>query len=136
MKFILLAITACFFNSAAIAQEDTGIKFETGTWAEVLALAKEQNKPIFVDAYATWCGPCKWMAKNTFTDEKVGAFVNENFIPYKMDLEKGEGIEFAKVNMVRAYPTVLFFNAQGEGIHRGLGAKNAELFLKLCQKCN
>lgn len=132
MKFILITLATAVFSFKSISQESEGIKFETGTWAEILEIAKTQNKLIFVDAYTTWCGPCKWMSKNTFTDKKVGDFVNANFVPYKMDMEKGEGIDFAKANEVRAYPTLLFFNAQGELVHRGLGAQNAEVFLQLC----
>ena len=75
----------CFISTAVQAQ---GIVFEEGQWADILKKAADQNKPIFVDAYTTWCGPCKWMAKNTFTDEKVGAYFTENYLAYKMDMEK------------------------------------------------
>ena len=67
--FFLVFTIICFISTAAQAQ---GIVFEKGQWADILKKAADQNKPIFVDAYTTWCGPCKWMAKNTFTDEKVG----------------------------------------------------------------
>lgn len=110
-----------------------GIEFTHGTWSEILKIAEESNKPIVVDAYASWCGPCKWMAANTFTNEEVGDFVNENFVPYKMDMEKGEGVDFAKKYNVRAYPTILFFNPSGELVHKGVGALDAVGFLELCK---
>ena len=46
---------------------------------------------IFLDAYASWCGPCKMLQKNVFTKKAVGDFYNSKFINVKMDMEKGEG---------------------------------------------
>ena len=69
------------------------IQFETKTFAEIKALAKAQNKLIFLDAYTSWCGPCKYMAKNIFTNDTVADFYNSRFINAKIDMEKGEGVE-------------------------------------------
>ena len=74
-----------------------------------------------MDAYTTWCGPCKRMAAEVFTEPEVGRFYNENFINVKIDMEKGEGIELARQYDVYAYPTLLFINGEGELVHRGLG---------------
>lgn len=99
----------------------SGIKFFTGSWKDVLAEAKRQNKPIFVDIFTTWCGPCKQMAKEAFPDAKVGEKFNANFVSYQIDAEKGEGIELARKYVVTAYPTSLFVGASGELIHRIVG---------------
>jgi len=133
MKLITLTLFILSSSLYGFSQDSTGIIFETGTWDEVVAIAKKKKKPIFVDAYTTWCGPCKWMAANTFTDFLVGKYVNKNFVAYKMDMEKGEGIEFAKKNQVRVYPTLLFFDKNGEMIHKGIGAKNPEQLIQLCK---
>ncbi len=109
----------------------TGITFFQGTWSEALAAAKKQKKLIFVDAYAVWCGPCKFMANNVFPDKAVGEYFNKNFINYKFDMEKGEGPEFARKYQVNAYPTLLFINAAGEVSHRQTGASDAAGFLKV-----
>jgi thiol-disulfide isomerase/thioredoxin len=103
-----------------------GIQFAEGSWDEIKAKAKKENKYIFVDAYAVWCGPCKWMAKNTFTDEEVGKVFNEKFINYKFDMEKGDGPDFAKKYNVKAYPTLVFFNPKGEMVYKTVGAKQVE----------
>ncbi|MFN4256425.1 MAG: thioredoxin family protein, partial [Saprospiraceae bacterium] len=68
-----------------------GMNFEHGTWAEVLAKAKAENKPIFMDAYTVWCGPCKMMSNQTFPDAKVAELFNARFVNVKVDMEKGEG---------------------------------------------
>lgn len=107
-----------------------GIKFSEGSWDEIKTKAKEEGKPIFVDAYAVWCGPCKWMAKNVFTDEAVGDFFNEEYITYKFDMEKGEGPAFAEEHRVSAYPTLLYFNSDGELVHKTIGAYDANKLLE------
>ena len=71
-----------------------GIEFFEGSWDEALNEAREDDKVIFVDAYAKWCGPCKKMAKDVFTQDRVGRFFNERFINIKMDMEEPEGIKF------------------------------------------
>lgn len=108
-----------------------GIIFFEGDLAAVKAKAQQDNKLIFVDAYTTWCGPCKWMAANTFPNEEVGGFYNKNFISYKFDMEKGEGIEFRKKYEVKAFPTLLYLDADGTVLHRVSSALNPKAFLEL-----
>ncbi len=133
MKKLLLTLTILISLVAfATAQEDAkGIVFETGTWTEVLAKAKKEGKPIFVDAYAAWCGPCKYMSYNVFPDATVGAFYNEHFINYKYDMEKGEGPSFASQYKVTAYPTFLFIDGDGKVQYRTLGGKPVESFIQV-----
>jgi len=129
MKKIFAAVTLSLcFSVFAYAQK--GIQFFHGTWKEVLAESKKQNKPIFVDAYTTWCGPCKYMAANVFTNDSVGAYYNANFINYKFDMEKGEGPEFAGKYRITAYPTLLYINAEGKVVHRVIGGKQPDQFIE------
>ena len=115
MKKISLLLLV-FFSVITFGQ---GMKFEENkSFKDLLALAKKENRLLFVDAFTTWCGPCKMMVKNVFPQEKVGEFYNANFINSKIDMEKGEGIDLAKKYNVRAYPTYLFINGDGELIHR------------------
>lgn len=107
-----------FFTIIVFGQ---GIKFEEAKWSTLLAKAKKENKLIFVDAYAVWCGPCKLMVKNIFPLESVGNEYNAHFINTKIDMEKGEGIDLAKKYNVKAFPTYLFINGDGEEVHRTLG---------------
>ncbi|MFT5833297.1 MAG: thiol-disulfide isomerase/thioredoxin [Cognaticolwellia sp.] len=105
--------------------------FNEDDWSSILAEAKAQNKIVFVDAYTTWCGPCKMMSAQVFPDTKVGEFYNSNFINTKIDMEKGEGIDLAKKYNVRAYPTFLFVNGDGELVHRGIGFRPSAAFISL-----
>lgn len=105
-----------------VKQEAAGIKFSSLTYAEALKLSENTGKPIFIDCYTVWCGPCKYLAKTTFTDKAVGDFFNENFINLKIEMEKdAEGPELARLFKVRAYPTLLFVDGKGGLIKQSLG---------------
>ena len=90
---------------------EEGIKFFEPNLAKALQEAKKQNKLVFIDAYTTWCGPCRMLKQNTFTDKAVGEFFNKNFINIALDMEKGEGLAFAAKYQIVAYPTLLIINA-------------------------
>ena len=119
----LLIITIFVLPISVTAQ---GINFEKVDWESVKAKAKASNMPIFVDTYASWCEPCKWMDSNTFSEEEVGTFFKDNYVSYKLNIEKGEGLNFAQKYSITSYPTMLYFNSDGELVHRIIGAYKAE----------
>jgi thiol:disulfide interchange protein len=98
------------------AQSSAGIKFFEGTWASAVSKAKLENKAIFVDAYASWCGPCKYMKKTIFTMPEVGTFYNKNFVNLAIDWEKAEARPLHNKYPLRAFPTLLFFNPATEQV--------------------
>ncbi len=128
-KLVTLFLTL----STLITLSAQGIAFENHetAWADILKKAKAENKIVFVDAYTTWCGPCKMMSNTIFPTKEVGDVFNKNFINAKIDMEKGEGPQIAQKYGIRAYPTYLFVNGDGELVHRGLGAMPAEKFISV-----
>ncbi|CAI8760859.1 thioredoxin family protein [Chryseobacterium sp. IT-36CA2] len=110
-----------------------GIKFEDSNFASILAKAKKEKKLVFIDAYASWCGPCKLMVKNIFPLQSVGDYYNSHFINAKIDMEKGEGIELAKKYNVKAFPTYLFIDGNGEAVHRTLGYVEEKDFIQFAK---
>lgn len=127
MKKILVLVIATFMCSGLFAQ---GIEFDHGTFNEALAKAKKENKLIFMDCYTTWCGPCKYLSKNIFTQKEVGDFYNKNFVNLKMDCEKGEGPALASKYGVSSYPTLLFIDGEGNAVHKLVGGMPAEDLIK------
>jgi len=89
----------------------TGIQFVEANWEKAIAEAKKQKKMIFIDAYTSWCGPCRMLKTNTFTDKAAGDYFNKYFINIALDMEKGDGIAFAEKYQIRAYPTLLIMDA-------------------------
>ena len=111
-----------------------GVDFKELTMQEALALAGKEKKMIFIDFYTTWCGPCKMMSSEVFTQEQVGTYFNRVFVNMKVDAEKGEGVELAKKYQVRAYPTFVVLRADGTEVYRTSGARPAEEFIDKIRK--
>ncbi|MFD2932697.1 thioredoxin family protein [Spirosoma flavum] len=103
-----------------------GIQFTEASWKDILKKAKAEKKVIFLDAYASWCGPCKLLQKNVFTKKAVGEFYNGKFINVKMDMEKGEGPALSELYPLEAYPTLLFIDSNGKMLKKVLGLQTPE----------
>ena len=115
-----LTFLAFLFISCSIFAQD--VNFFQGTWEEANAKAKAENKLIMVDAFTYWCGPCKMMDKTFFhNNEAVATMINTHFIAYKVECEHDFGIQFARKFRVMAYPSLLFFNADGQLLDRKMG---------------
>ncbi|MBT6235962.1 MAG: DUF255 domain-containing protein [Bacteroidetes bacterium] len=100
LSFIFI-LTSSFSNDV-----NSGVSFHTGNYAAAKKKAKATGKTIFIDGYTQWCGPCKRMAKEAFTDPAVGRFFNENFINIKMDMEKTDGMLVSRRYGVNFYSTL------------------------------
>lgn len=131
MKNILLFFVLVLLIVGEARAQNSLVNFNHDSWAEVLKKADKEDKVIFVDAYTTWCGPCKKMSRDVFTNAEVADFFNKTFINVKMDMEKGEGIKIAEDYNVRAYPTLLFIDKKGELVHRAVGYHNTDQFIEL-----
>ena len=124
----LIFLFGLFIAFQAVAQE--GIRFRHCSWEEAKAMAKKEKKPIFIDFYTQWCGPCLNMAENIFTLGSVGNFYNDHFVCLKIDAETGEGVELAKKYEVASFPTFVFVNPKTEkAIHISGSNQDRETFL-------
>lgn len=121
-KFILITTIVITMALSDGFSQNRSIQFQMKPWSEILAQAKKENKLIFMDAFASWCGPCKWMVANIFTNDTIADFYNKTFICTSFDMEKGEGLNLRNKFDVRAYPTLLFINPEGEMVHKKVGA--------------
>mgnify|MGYP000595130479 FL=1 len=125
-------ITICFtlLMGWSVSASSQGINFFKGNFDEALAKAKQENKLVFVDFYATWCGPCKQMVEKVFTDEEVGKYMNEKFVCMQIDVEKeGWQKETAGNFNVTVLPTLIFFKADASVVSRLAGAREKADFL-------
>lgn len=132
MKKVILLFFLFFTVSTYIVAQD-GIKFFEGSWEEALAKAEKENKLIFLDAYARWCGPCRSMDKNVFTNKEVGDYYNKNFINMKVDWETDLGSQLHKKYPIRAYPSMMFISGKGKRVTYTEGYLDAKSLLKFAE---
>ncbi|MGV3465701.1 MAG: thioredoxin family protein [Heyndrickxia sp.] len=114
MKYIIYLLL--FINQVHAQRIDFIEKFELDN------IIQKSDKPlILIDFYTTWCGPCKRMDREVFTDSSIIKQVNSNCISLKVNAEEGQGISLAKKYNVTSYPTYLFLNNQGVLVYRTVG---------------
>lgn len=145
-KFLLVLFT--LISVVTYAQE-----VQWMTMQEALTAQKKNNKPIFIDAYTVWCGPCKLLDRSTFSDPKVIEVLNERFNPVKFNAEGNEEIqfqgklfknpnyqearknsrngmhEFTQFLKVPGYPTMAIINSKGEVQKSIVGYRTPEQLL-------
>jgi thiol-disulfide isomerase/thioredoxin len=133
MNQMTKSIFTIFFTIISISLFGQGIEFIEVTWQEALEQAKQENKLLFVDSYAQWCGPCKRMAKEEFVKPEVGQFYNSNFINLKLDMESKNGRTFDSKYPVSAYPTMFFLNGEGEVVKKVKGGKKGDELIAMAK---
>jgi thioredoxin-related protein len=103
-----------------------------------LADASRTGKKILVDVYTTWCGWCKKMDADTYSNANVSSYLQSHFVLVKLNAEslnqltyRGEKYseqDFARAFGVNGYPTILFLKPNGDPITKYPGYANAETF--------
>ena len=135
MKKILLLLPVVLIVVAFVAKRPSTnaaveINFFKGTWSEAVVKAKNENKPIFLDIYATWCGPCKLLKKQTFVDKEVVKFYNTNFVNVSLDGENGDGETLAQKFQIPGYPTLIILDNKENPLYASAGFMPPKDFLK------
>jgi len=142
-KIIITAFLVC----GAVINYAQGIKFEKGvTWAQVLEKAKAENKYVFVDCYATWCGPCKQMDAVVYPNAKVGEAMNARFLSVKLQFDetandneevkqwRGTAAALQQQYNLKGYPSFLFFSPEGKLAYRDIGLKSPDDFIAMTKQ--
>jgi len=130
--------------TSSVQGQSSRIKFEESlTLDQIKSKAKNEGKYIFIDAFATWCLPCKKMDKEVFTNDSVAGYVNDKFISVRVQVDTSKNDDenikrwypdAARVReeyKIESLPSFLFFSPDGQIIHRGVAYKNPGEFIKL-----
>jgi len=124
MNKILYLLIILSFSS--YASDDKRIKFKEGSRSKILNEANKQNKFIFIDIYAAWCGPCKGWMKNIFQNARVSEKFNKTFLNYKVDGDSFEGVNVGIICREDSFPTYLFIAPDSKVIDRIEGTMSPE----------
>ena len=122
--FVISSFKPIFSVNASSSPKSTPtdkIVFVENDWNAAVKKASAQKKYIFVDCYATWCGPCKMLKMRTFTNRKVADFFNKNFVNISIDMEAGQGPELAQRWRIQAYPTLIIFDENAKPVLGTMG---------------
>jgi thiol-disulfide isomerase/thioredoxin len=109
--------------SGVIAAPFSDLSFEAA-----LKKAGETGKIVLVDFYTTWCGPCKLLDKNTWTDPAVIQLLEQKTVALRVDAEKE--VALAKRYKIEAYPSMLLIKPDGAEMDRLVGYKEPKAFME------
>ncbi|MGD9900249.1 MAG: thioredoxin fold domain-containing protein [Calditrichaceae bacterium] len=126
-KNLFIGLILILATNTAFAE---GMRFidEKKPFSEILQMASQKDQLVMVDFYTDWCSWCKVLDEKTYSTDEVGALA-ENFLSYKINAEKGDGIELAKKYNITGFPSILFINAAGEEVDRLIGYYPPENFI-------
>jgi thioredoxin-related protein len=154
MKKVIVLISILLVSVTSLQAQ----KINWVTIEEAQELMKKEPRKVIMDVYTTWCGPCKMLDKNTFSNPDVAKYINKNYYAIKFNAEGNSEVNFdgrtytnpnydpAKKNRrnaqhqfagylsVRAYPTMVFFDENFKllaPISGYLLPKQIEIYLKL-----
>lgn len=142
--FLALCLISLLLSGCKSSGKTAGVKTPTSTTglnfvksdglSKVLEEATRTDQIVFMDIYTTWCAPCKLMDEYVFTDPSTRKFMNENFINYKVDAEKGNGQTIATIYGATSYPTLVFVDKNGKVLARREGATTITELKSLAQE--
>ena len=129
MNKIKIGILAFFlFNSIAVISfaqiEFTEIKDGKG-WKELIKKSESSGIPVFLDIYATWCGPCKYLDREVYTDSTVAEVYNKLFLNARIDGESEFGRQLVQRYELHAYPTMYFIDSNEKILSSIVGVREA-----------
>jgi len=91
-KFILyITFLLVLINSKVISQQ---VELKWHTLSEAEELSKKNPKKIFIDMYTDWCGWCKKMDAETFHNQGIASYMQENYYLVKFNAETHDTIDF------------------------------------------
>ena len=92
---ILTAITALTVNAQTTPQKPTDAVIKWYSIEEAQALNAKAPRKFFIDMYTTWCGWCRVMDANTFSQPDIIQYMNTYFYPVKFNAEGKDAATFA-----------------------------------------
>lgn len=132
MKWIAKLLPLVAALTLGYSTHAQNIDFSNLTIAQARAKARREHKPLLIDFYTTWSTPSKQLEQTVYADPRVVGLLNKHFIAVRMDAERQE-LSAGRSLQIKAFPTLLFYDADGRLIARPEGPISVEEFLERAQ---
>ncbi|MCP4312190.1 MAG: thioredoxin [Bacteroidetes bacterium] len=129
LLFIMLALSFAAFSQVEFIEVVTAGDLEAAQ-----KKADDGMLMMFVDVYASWCGPCKKMDAEVYADEAVAEYMNKHFVNVRMDGETDFGRKYAAEQQLQGYPSMYIFSDEGDPVSSLVGYKPAAELLPYLDK--
>ncbi len=143
MKKLLYIFIFILFVTSGLTAGDKNKELKWKKYDAGLAEAKKLKKKILVDVYTDWCKWCKKLDAEVYTDAKVAKYLDQQYIPVKINAESDEKVKFEDMKITEAelaaklgvsgYPTIIFLDTEGKYINKLASFVPAERFLPIVQ---
>lgn len=125
IQILLIAMMIFGFSNKTKTEVEEKTNYELvvidQNFEQAIKLAKKSNKLLFIDFYATWCGPCKQLDRLIFQNDSIQKVLGEDYILLKYDAEKDTTFNLTKKYHIRSYPTAIVLNSDGFVLHKRYG---------------
>lgn len=128
-QFSYFLILFTFMSMPYSGSAAESIAWYEGSFEEAKSLAQMEGKHVLLDFYATWCGPCKKMFAETLIDPQVIDFINEKFIPVKIDVDNSESTDLEKLFNIKYVPTFIVSDDQSQSLGSIVGFRESKAFI-------
>lgn len=133
---VYFSILSVLCLSGSLLANEIKINFTSVNFNDARNIAGKEGKLIFVDFYADWCTPCKWMEQTTFKDEDVANTLNNNFVSVKANIDEASGYDLKNAYEIKYLPTMLIFNSKGQLLDRVEQTLSPRKLMEILNKYN
>ncbi len=148
MNSMLIVLLSAFFmagGGSSMKQHQNG-ELKWTNFTQGLEEASATNKKVLIDVYTDWCGWCKRMEKDTYSDKNVESYLSQNYILVKLNAESNQeetvdtmhvtDAQLASAFGVNGYPTTIFLTSDGQPITAAPGYMKPDEFIHVLKYIN